>query len=95
MSACKEQHVDIIKYLLSKYLSLVKAKLGERSMYQELTASHFAVRGGNEYIVKLLLDAGAQQQKDAEGFIPLFNAASGGHDHLFPLLLDNVSVQEE
>ncbi|KAI1714077.1 ankyrin repeats (3 copies) domain-containing protein [Ditylenchus destructor] len=89
MAACWGQHAEVVEYLLS-----VGARINRKSL-QGTTALHDAVENGDHHLVSLLLKAGATQQKDRWGCTPLRGAAFAAHGHLFSLLLNNVSAQEE
>jgi len=57
-------------------------------MVDGATALHRAARHGHFGIVRMLLDAGAEQRCDQLGFSPLHDAAHAGHHEIVRLLLE-------
>ena len=58
-------------------------------MVDGATALHRAARHGHFGIVRMLLDAGAEQRCDKLGFSPLHDAAHSGHHEIVRLLLEH------
>ena len=58
-------------------------------MVDGATVLHRAARHGHFGIVRMLLDAGAEQRCDQLGFSPLHDAAHAGHQEIVRLLLEH------
>jgi hypothetical protein len=88
--ACNLEIIPWIEALLAKksWIPRYHKRVNERNKYGD-TALHSAARGGNEAVVRLLVDRGADvNAKDKYGQTALYSAACGGNEAVVRLLVD-------
>ncbi|KAH8766531.1 hypothetical protein BGZ57DRAFT_492627 [Hyaloscypha finlandica] len=89
---------------VGKHQELIKSLskcAGDISSRKDQTPLSWAAEGGNEAVVRLLLETGQvdvdliDQTNDSHGGTPLSRAAAGGHEVVFRLLLDTGHVDAD
>jgi hypothetical protein len=93
--ACRYGYVKVVEDILQLIPQHIPASCLEKGGMVGLTALHYAVRGGHEEVVNLLLRAGAQANcENMLGTTPLMLASMEGHVALVRRLLPHLAVSD-
>ncbi|GLB45329.1 hypothetical protein LshimejAT787_2100890 [Lyophyllum shimeji] len=83
--ACQAEHTQMVRFLISQGASVNASYFGE-----DITALHFAATSGNNELVDVLLEVGADIDACTRmGVTPLSLASWHGHEPIVRSLLDN------